>query len=77
MSRVVEAVYEDGALKPLEDLGLDEHQRVEIVLRILSKPEAGSQLSAWQAVYEGMTPSEIDEVEAIALDRSGFMKPAE
>ncbi len=32
MSRVVEAVYENGVLRPLEKLGLREGQRVRIMI---------------------------------------------
>ncbi len=32
MSRVVEAVYEDGALKPLERLDLKEGERVKVII---------------------------------------------
>ena len=31
-------------------------------------------LLGWQAVYEGLTEEEIEAVEAIALDRSQFIK---
>jgi predicted DNA-binding antitoxin AbrB/MazE fold protein len=34
MSRVIEAIYENGVLRPLETLAVKEHQRVEI--KILS-----------------------------------------
>lgn len=77
MPRVVEAVYEDGVFKPLQDPGLAEHQRVEVVVRAVSASRASSRLRAWQGVYEGIDAAEIDGVEAIALDRSRFMKPAE
>ncbi len=32
MSYVVQAIYEDGVLKPLERLALGEHQRVQVVV---------------------------------------------
>jgi predicted DNA-binding antitoxin AbrB/MazE fold protein len=34
MSQVIEAIYEDGVLKPSEKLDIEEHQKVEIVLRL-------------------------------------------
>lgn len=37
MTRVLEALYEDGVFKPLEDPGLNDHVRV--VLEIKDKPE--------------------------------------
>ncbi len=36
MTRTLEAVYEDGVFKPLEDPGLKDHQRV--VIEIKDKP---------------------------------------
>ncbi len=32
MSRTIEAIYEDGVLKPLEPLGLPEHARTRVTL---------------------------------------------
>ena len=37
MTRQVEAVYENGMLRPLEPLGLDEHQQVTV--RIIDSSE--------------------------------------
>ena len=36
MTKTVEAVYEDGLLRPLEPLGLREHQRVRVLLELAS-----------------------------------------
>lgn len=33
MIKVFEAIYEDGVLKPLEDPGLQDHQRVRIEIQ--------------------------------------------
>lgn len=33
MARVLEAVYEDGVFKPLEDPGLSDHERVIIEIK--------------------------------------------
>ena len=32
MSQMIHAVYEDGVLKPLEQLALGEHQQVQIIV---------------------------------------------
>ncbi|MBI3583982.1 MAG: antitoxin family protein [Nitrospinae bacterium] len=34
MPKTIEAIYEDGVLKPSEKLDIKEHQKVEIVLRL-------------------------------------------
>jgi len=72
MTRVLEAVYEGGVLKPLADPGLAEHQRVVVEIRLPSASAAESELEDWHRVYEGLSDAEIDEVEAIALDRRRF-----
>jgi predicted DNA-binding antitoxin AbrB/MazE fold protein len=74
MVKVLEAVYEDGVLKPLGDPGLTEHQRVVLEIQLPSKAGEESALEAWQRVYEGLSEEEIAEVEAIALNRSGFLR---
>ena len=73
-ARVVEAIYENGMLKPLETLDLPEHQRVRIIIHepMVESPE--ETLEAWHQVYEGCTDEEITQIEAITLDRSRFMR---
>lgn len=74
MVKILEAVYEDGVFKPLVDPGLTDHQRVIVEIRLPAEPETNSELGAWQRVYEGLSESDIAEVEAIALDRSRFSR---
>ena len=74
MSQAVEAIYERGVLRPLQPLELAEGQRVAISLEpVALSPEEMQALAS--RVYEGLTDEEIDEVEAIALDRSNFVRP--
>ena len=74
MARVVEAIYENGTLKPLEALEFPEHQRVRITIHepIVESPD--ETLAAWHQVYEGCAKEEIAQIEAIAPDRSRFMR---
>jgi predicted DNA-binding antitoxin AbrB/MazE fold protein len=74
VTRILEAVYEDGVLRPLEDPGLQEHQRVLLEIRFEPREQASSALEAWHKVYEGLSADEIAEVEAMALDRSRFSR---
>lgn len=74
MKRVLEAVYEDGVLKPLEDPGLSEHQRVLVEVRGPLGETATLALAAWEEVYDGLSVDEIAEVERVALDRSNFSR---
>ena len=75
MARVVEAIYENGTLKLLETLDLAEHQHVRITIHepIVESPDES--LEAWTQVYDGCEEDEITKIEAIALDRSRFMRP--
>jgi predicted DNA-binding antitoxin AbrB/MazE fold protein len=72
VTRILEAVYEDGVLRPLEDPGLAEHQLVLLEIRTEPQEHASAALAAWHRVYEGLPDDQIAEVEAIALDRSHF-----
>jgi predicted DNA-binding antitoxin AbrB/MazE fold protein len=74
MARVIDAIYENGTLRPLETLDLPEHQRVRITIHepIVESPD--ETLEAWHQVYEGCAAEDIAQIEAIALDRSRFMR---
>jgi predicted DNA-binding antitoxin AbrB/MazE fold protein len=74
MARVVEAIYENGTLKPFEALDLPEHQRVRITIHELIVESPDETLEAWHQVYEGCAEEDIAQIEAIALDRSWFMR---
>ena len=73
MGRTIDAIYEEGVLKPLQDPGLQEHQRVVINLHVEPEIDPEATLSRWREVYGGLSDEEIAEVEAIALDRSRFL----
>jgi predicted DNA-binding antitoxin AbrB/MazE fold protein len=73
MGRTIDAIYEKGVLKPLQDPGLAEHQRVVIDLYVEPETEAQATLRRWRDVYTGLSDEDIAEVEAIALDRSRFL----
>jgi predicted DNA-binding antitoxin AbrB/MazE fold protein len=73
--RTVDAVYEGGVLRPLSALDLPEHQRVRVRVDVAPVEQSDETLRAWLGVYDGLAEEEVDEVEAIALDRSRFMGP--
>ncbi len=53
MTLALEAVFEDGVLKPLNPLNLPEHQKVQLVLETGSPAEAsGRKLWHWQEAQE-------------------------
>lgn len=74
MPRVIDAIYEQGMLKPLEALDLPDHQRVRVTIYELGEESPDEQLDAWQSVYDGLTDEEIGQIEAVAFDRSRFMR---
>lgn len=63
MVRVIEAVYENGVLKPLADPGLPEGQRVVIEVRALAEQSPESSLQEWQRVYAGLSEKDIADIE--------------
>lgn len=74
MDRVVDAIYEQGILKPLEALDLPEHQRVRLTIHEPPAESPDDALDAWQGVYDGLTDEDIVQIEALACDRSRFMR---
>jgi predicted DNA-binding antitoxin AbrB/MazE fold protein len=68
-------VYEGGVLKPLTALGLREHQRVRVTIDVAADEPPDEALRAWLGVYDGLAEEDVEEVEAIALDRRRFMRP--
>ncbi len=75
MTRTLQAIYEDGVLRPLEDPGLEEHQRVFLEIRTEPLSTVSSALEGWRRVYDGLSEGDVEEVEALALDRGRFFRP--
>jgi len=57
MPRTIEAIYEDGVLKPLDTLALKEHEKVKI---ILDKTESAARASS--GMLKGLDDKTIDEI---------------
>src|SRR3954449_6215114 len=62
----------EGIARALGDIAIA-HRLVQAAASP-TDPEAAakSQLEGWRRVYEGLSESEVTEIEAIALDRSNF-----
>jgi len=69
MQQTVDAIYENGAFRPLQPVTVDDGQRVHVKITCNGGPDA-LQLAA--QVYDGLFDQQIDEIEQIALDRSRF-----
>ena len=70
---IFEAIYENGVLKPLESLKLPDHQRVTIMVQLPPVENPNEELESWHQVYAGLSDSDIQEIESMALDSSHFM----
>lgn len=73
MTQTLEAVFEDGSFKPVDNgsLPFSEGQRVKLTVEVPSGTQ-GDLLELAGKVYEGLSDKDIDEVERIALDRGSF-----
>ena len=73
MTQTVEAIFEDGSFKPVDDgsLPFSEGQRVKLTVQVPSETEDNLVELAGQ-VYEGLSEEDIGEIERLALDRGNF-----
>jgi len=62
MTRVVEAIYEDGVLKPVEALELREQQRVRVTIEPLDGREKGGPPNAGTEDQRGAAVQRLFEV---------------
>jgi predicted DNA-binding antitoxin AbrB/MazE fold protein len=71
MQHAIDAIYENGMFRPVpgEQLSITEGRRVRITVE--EEPEPSALQLALQ-VYDGLSETEIAEIEEIALDRSTF-----
>ena len=71
MQLAIDAIYENGMFRPIrrERLAITEGKRVRITVDDGGDPEA---LRLAASVYDGLSDSEIAEIEKIALDRRSF-----
>ncbi|MFQ4137502.1 antitoxin family protein [Nodosilinea sp. PGN35] len=72
MQQVVEAVYENGVLRPLATLKLSEGQEVQLIIRSVDELAPDEMLQLAAEVYEGLSETEIGDIEHIAFDRQHF-----
>jgi predicted DNA-binding antitoxin AbrB/MazE fold protein len=73
MTQTLDAVFEDGSFKPVDNgsLPFSEGQRVKLTVELPTEMKEDLLGLAGQ-VYDGLSDKDIDEVESIALDRSNF-----
>jgi len=73
MQQTVEAIYESGGFRLIApaNLQLFEGQKVRLIIEPPDQ-SATSPLDLAAQVYEGLSESQIEEIEQIALDRDDF-----
>jgi predicted DNA-binding antitoxin AbrB/MazE fold protein len=79
MTHTLEAIYEDGLLKPLEPLDLAEHTKVRLTVETEEDDEVRAQrvLQLARQRYEGLSEEEKESVEAARLDTARFFASRE
>ena len=73
MRQTIDAVFDKGSFKPLNNRSLpfSQGQRVRLIVEALSQTQEDL-IELATEVFEGLTSEEVDEIEQIALDRSNF-----
>lgn len=73
MTQTLDAVFEDGRFKPVDNgsLPFAEGQRVKLTVETPAETQDDLIELAAQ-VYDGLTEEEVNDVERLALDRSSF-----
>lgn len=73
MPKTIEAIFEEGVLKPVSPLNIPEHKKVTLTIED-EVSESADILSLSSLVYNGLSPEDIKEIEKLALDRSNFSR---
>jgi predicted DNA-binding antitoxin AbrB/MazE fold protein len=73
MTQTIEAVYQNGMFKPLNPISeeIADGEKVKLVVETESE-EVNPIMKLAENFYEGLSESDIEEIERIALDRSNF-----
>lgn len=73
MTQTLDAVFQDGSFKPVENgsLPFSEGQRVKLTVEVPTEAQDDLVGLAGE-VYDGLSEEDVDEIERLALDRSNF-----
>jgi hypothetical protein len=74
MRHTVKDVYQGGVFRLTEHPEIQELQRVRLIVETEPAPALSELLSLAADVYEGLSESEIDDLEAIATERGDFFR---
>ncbi|KYC36047.1 hypothetical protein WA1_40620 [Scytonema hofmannii PCC 7110] len=70
--QTLKAIYENGVFRPLEEPELIEGQFVQLIVEPTTPLSPQDMLQLAAQVYEGLSATDIDEIEEIALNRDNF-----
>ena len=74
MAQKIEAIYQNGMFKPLTPLSEEISEGKTVILSVKTREESANEiLKAAENFYEGLSESEIAEIEKVMLDRSNFI----
>lgn len=74
MTMTVTAIFENGVLKPVTPLNIPEHKRVYLIIEDEATEEPSNILSLAAKVYNGLSQTDIEDIEKITLDRDHFSR---
>lgn len=66
MPKTIEAIYEDGVFKPLEDIGIEEHKKVRITV---IEPSEESREYSSDEIDEFLREDRLDRETALKVKR--------
>ncbi len=69
MKSTVDAIFEGGVFKPLQRPEISEGEHVRLTVETVARVDTEDPLELAARVYRGLRPEEIEEIEAITLDR--------
>ena len=72
MKAIIEALFEDGVLKPLGRLDLPRGSRVRITIEPVRPAAPDEVLALAASVYKGLSPADVAEIEEMARHRPLF-----
>ena len=74
MTKTIDAIYEDGVLKPLEPINLKEHTRVRLILEVEEqrRKKAEEILALVRKSCEGLSEEELSIMENARLSKTLF-----
>ncbi|MDQ1327253.1 MAG: hypothetical protein QG641_533 [Candidatus Poribacteria bacterium] len=74
MTQIIDAIYENGVLKPLEPLNIKENTKVRIIIEPEKerRKKAEEILALARKSFEGLSEEQISLIESSRLDANSF-----